>query len=76
MERFRKKNFLDEKYIFDLDLFFLGKEGQVLEIFKNAKAFDENQIFSKQKVMFVLELKAGVHQIKIGDKLNCAYLNL
>ena len=71
-----KRIFWMKNTYFDLDLFFLGKEGQVLEIFKNAKAFDENQIFSKQKEMFVLELKAGVHQIKIGDKLNCAYLNL
>ena len=71
-----KRIFWMKNTYFDLDLFFLGKEGQVLEIFKNAKAFDENQIFSKQKVMFVLELKAGEHEIKIGDKLNCAYLNL
>ena len=36
----------------------------------------DQKYLSKQKVMFVLELKAGEHQIKIGDKLNCAYLKL
>ena len=71
-----KRIFWMKNTYFDLDLFFLGKEGQVLEIFRNAKAFDEDQIFSKEKAMFVLELKADEHHIKIGDKLNCAYMKL
>ena len=71
-----KRIFWMKNTYFDLDLFFLGKEGQVLEIFRNAKAFDEDQIFSKEKAMFVLELKADEHHIKVGDKLNCAYMKL
>jgi len=71
-----KRIFWMKNTYFDLDLFFLGKEGQVLEIFRNAKAFDEDQIFSKEKAMFVLELKADEHDIKVGDKLNCAYMKL
>ena len=71
-----KRIFWMKNTYFDLDLFFLGKEGQVLEIFRNAKAFDEDQISSKEKAMFVLELKADEHHIKIGDKLNCAYMKL
>jgi len=61
---------------FDLDLFFLDKEGQVIEIYKKAKAFSEDIIYSKIKAMFVLELRANQHQIKKGDKLNCGYLKL
>ena len=71
-----KRTFWMKNTYFDLDLFFLGKEGQVLEIYKNAKAFNEGQISSKEKAMFVLELNAGKHQIKIGDQLDCAYLKL
>ena len=71
-----KRTFWMKNTYFDLDLFFLGKEGQVLEIYRNAKAFNENQISSKEKAMFVLELNAGKHQIKIGDQLDCAYLKL
>ncbi len=71
-----KRTFWMKNTYFDLDLFFLGKEGQVLEIYRNAKAYNEDQISSKEKAMFVLELNAGKHQIKIGDQLNCAYLKL
>ena len=71
-----KRTFWMKNTYFDLDLFFLGKEGQVLEIFRNAKAYNEDQISSKEKAMFVLELNAGKHQIKIGDQLDCAYLKL
>ena len=71
-----KRTFWMKNTYFDLDLFFLGKEGQVLEIYRNAKAFNEDQISSKEKAMFVLELNAGKHQIKIGDQLDCAYLKL
>ncbi|MBL6679874.1 MAG: DUF192 domain-containing protein [Candidatus Puniceispirillales bacterium] len=71
-----KRTFWMKNTYFDLDLFFLGKEGQVLEIYRNAKAYNEDQISSKEKAMFVLELNAGKHQIKIGDQLDCAYLKL
>jgi len=71
-----KRTFWMKNTYFDLDLFFLGKEGQVLEIYRNAKAYNEDQISSEEKAMFVLELNAGKHQIKIGDQLDCAYLKL
>ena len=71
-----KRTFWMKNTYFDLDLFFLGKEGQVLEIYRNAKAYNEDQISSKEKAMFVLELNAGKHQIKIGDQLDCAYVKL
>ena len=61
---------------FDLDLFFLDKEGHVIEIYKKAKAYSEDIVYSKIKAMFVLELKASQHQIKKGDKLNCGYLKM
>ena len=76
MERFTKKNFLDENTNFDLDLFFLDKEGQVIEIYKKAKAFSEDIIYSKIKAMFVLELGANQHQIKKGTSLKLFYFLL
>ena len=72
----QKRTFWMKNTNFDLDLFFLDKEGQVIEIYKKAKAFSEDIIYSKIKAMFVLELGANQHQIKKGDKLNCGYLKL
>ena len=72
----QKRTFWMKNTNFDLDLFFLDKEGQVIEIHKKAKALSEDIIYSKIKAMFVLELGANQHQIKKGDKLNCGYLNL
>ena len=54
---------------FNLDLFFVNKYGVIVEIFKNAKAFDEKKIISKEKVKFVLEMKAGDIKAKVGDNL-------
>lgn len=72
----QKRTFWMKNTNFDLDLFFLDKEGHVIEIYKKAKAFSEDIIYSKIKAMFVLELKASQHQIKKGDKLNCGYLKM
>ena len=72
----QKRTFWMKNTNFDLDLFFLDKEGHVIEIYKKAKAYSEDIIYSKIKAMFVLELKASQHQIKKGDKLNCGYLKL
>ena len=72
----QKRTFWMKNTNFDLDLFFLDKEGQVIEIYKKAKAFSEDIIYSKIKAMFVLELGANQHQIKKGDKLNCGYLKM
>ena len=57
---------------FNLDLFFVNKYGVIVEIFKNAKAFDEKKIISKEKVKFVLEMKAGDLKAKVGDNLICS----
>ena len=72
----QKRTFWMKNTNFDLDLFFLDKEGHVIEIYKKAKAYSEDIIYSKIKAMFVLELKASQHQIKKGDMLNCGYLKM
>lgn len=72
----QKRTFWMKNTNFDLDLFFLDKEGHVIEIYKKVKAYSEDIIYSKIKAMFVLELKASQHQIKKGDKLNCGYLKM
>mgnify|MGYP001380658876 CR=1 FL=1 len=56
---------------FNLDLFFINKDGVIVEVFKNAKAFDEKKIISKEKVKFVLEMKAGDIKASVGDNLIC-----
>ena len=72
----QKRTFWMKNTNFDLDLFFLDKEGQVIEIYKKAKALSEDIIYNKIKSMYVLELEANQYQIKKGDKLNCGYLKL
>ena len=72
----QKRTFWMKNTNFDLDLFFLDKEGQVIEIYKKAKALSEDIIYNKIKSMYVLELGANQHQIKKGDKLNCGYLKM
>ena len=57
---------------FDLDLFFINKNGVIVEVFKNAKAFDETKIISKEKVKFVLEMKAGEIEANVDDNLICS----
>ena len=66
------RNFWMKNTYFNLDLFFINDEGTIVEIYKNAKAFDETNIISKQKVKFVLEMNAGDIHAKIGDNLTCA----
>ena len=58
---------------FNLDLFFLNNHGEIIEIYKNAKAFDETNIKSKEKVKYVLEMNAGEQNFKIGNKLKCNF---
>ena len=72
----RVRNFWMKNTFFDLDLFFLNKHGEIVEFHKNAKAFDKTNIKSRKKVMFVLEVKAGEHNFKIGNKLNCDFKNI
>ena len=70
------RNFWMKNTHFDLDLFFLNKQGTIIEIYKNAKAFDETNIKSQNKVNFVVELKSGEYPLMIGDKFNCLFKNL
>ena len=58
---------------FNLDLFFLNNHGEIIEIYKNAKAFDETNIKSKEKVKYVLEMNAGEQNFQIGNKLKCNF---
>ena len=67
------RNFWMKNTYFNLDLFFLNKQGEIIEIYKNAKAFDETKITSKEKVKYVLEMNAGEQNLKIGHKLKCNF---
>ena len=67
------RNFWMKNTYFNLDLFFLNNQGEIIEIYKNAKAFDETNIKSKEKIKYVLEMNAGEQNFKIGDKLKCNF---
>ncbi len=70
------RNFWMKNTHFNLDLYFLNKQGEIIEIYKNAKAFDETNIKSQNKVNFVVELKSGEYPLMIGDKFNCLFKDL
>ena len=70
------RNFWMKNTHFNLDLFFLNNQGEIIEIYKNAKAFDETNIKSQNKVNFVVELKSGEYPLLIGDKFNCPFKEL
>ena len=70
------RNFWMKNTHFNLDLFFLNKQGEIIEIYRNAKAFDETNIKSQNKVNFVVELKSGEYPLLIGDKFNCLFKEL
>lgn len=72
----RVRNFWMKNTFFDLDLFFLNENGEIIEFHKNAKAFDKTNIKSRRKVMFVLEVKAGEHDFKLGNKLICNFKDI
>ena len=44
------RNFWMKNTHFNLDLFFLNNQGEIIEIYKNAKAFDETNIKSQNEV--------------------------
>ena len=67
------RNFWMKNTYFNLDLFFLNNQGEIIEIYKNAKAFDETNIKSKEKVKYVLEMNSGEQNFKIGNKLKCNF---
>ena len=70
------RNFWMKNTHFNLDIFFLNNQGKIIEIYKNAKAFDETNIKSQNKVNFVVELKSGEYPLIIGDKFNCLFKDL
>ena len=65
------RSFWMKNTYFNLDLFFLNREGIIVEIYKNAKALDETYISSKNKVKYVIELKSGEHDFNVGDRFKC-----
>ena len=67
------RNFWMKNTHFNLDLFFLNNHGEIIEIYKNAKAFDETSIKSKEKAKYVLEMNAGEKNFQIGNKLKCNF---
>ena len=67
------RNFWMKNTHFNLDLFFLNNHGEIIEIYKNAKAFDETNIKSKEKAKYVLEMNAGEKNFQIGNKLKCNF---
>ena len=70
------RNFWMKNTHFNLDLFFLNNQGEIIEIYKNAKAFDETNIKSQNEVKYVVELKSGEYPLQIGDKFNCPFKEL
>ena len=76
------RNFWMKNTHFNLDLFFLNNQGEIIEIYKNAKAFDETNIKSQNEVKFrkstiELYLDAEIYPLPvIGDKFNCPFKEL
>jgi uncharacterized membrane protein (UPF0127 family) len=70
------RNFWMKNTHFNLDLFFLNNQGEIIEIYKNAKAFDETNIKSQNEVNFVVELRSGEYPLLIGDRFNCPFKEL
>ena len=71
-------NFEDKRYFwmknteFSLDIIFINKNLEIVDIFFNAKPYDLITITSDKKAKYVLELHAGVFKsfnLEIGDKL-------
>ena len=67
------RNFWMKNTHFNLYLFFFNNHGEIIEIYKNAKAFDETNIKSKEKGKYVLEMNAGEQNFQIGNKLKCNF---
>ena len=70
-DKSEKRNFWMKNTLLNLDLFFINMNGIIVEIYKNAKALDQKNISSNEKVTFVLEMNAGELKSQVGDKLNC-----
>ena len=70
-DKSEKRNFWMKNTLLNLDLFFINMKGIIVEIYRNAKALDQKNISSNEKVTFVLEMNAGELKSQVGDKLNC-----
>jgi len=70
-DKSEKRNFWMKNTLLNLDLFFINMNGIIVGIYKNAKALDQKNISSNEKVTFVLEMNAGELKSQVGDKLNC-----
>jgi uncharacterized membrane protein (UPF0127 family) len=70
-DKSEKRNFWMKNTLLNLDLFFINMNGIIVGIYKNAKALDQKNISSNEKVKFVLEMNAGELKSQVGDKLNC-----
>ena len=70
-DKSEKRNFWMKNTLLNLDLFFINMKGIIVGIYRNAKALDQKNISSNEKVTFVLEMKAGELKSQVGDKLTC-----
>ena len=70
-DKSEKRNFWMKNTLLNLDLFFINMKGIIMGIYRNAKALDQKNISSNEKVTFVLEMNAGELKSQVGDKLNC-----
>ena len=70
-DKSERRNFWMKNTLLNLDLFFINMKGIIVEIHRNAKALDQKNISSNEKVTFVLEMNAGELKSQVGDKLNC-----
>ena len=70
-DKSEKRNFWMKNTLINLDLFFINMKGIIVGIYRNAKALDQKNISSNEKVTFVLEMNAGELKSQVGDKLNC-----
>jgi uncharacterized protein len=68
------RNFWMKNTLLNLDLFFINMNGVIVSIYRNAKALDQKNISSNEKVTFVLEMNAGELKSQVGDKLNCSII--
>lgn len=62
----------------DLDFIYFNATFEVVDIFKNAKAFDETTIPSSAPAMYVLEVNAGFvdeFEVELGERFSYAKLN-
>ena len=73
-DKSEKRNFWMKNTLLNLDLFFINMNGIIVGIYKNAKALDQKNISSNEKVTFVLEMNAGELKSQVGDKLNCSII--